>query len=248
MNGVAQIAISADSPAREFRLFAAGWNDTEKGRYLFDDEAAKATMSAYQRHSVDRMIDLEHLSLDDENPNFDPDARGWCKLELRNGELYAVDVRWTADGEARLREKRQRYISPAFAYNKETKRVTKVLNIALTAMPATWGTSALIAASAKGNSKTMTNDYTKYPKTCEALDAAIAAGAKDADIASAISALGDAGSAEDAEGGRTLSVNGKPVKLSAREIATCREHNVSLAAYAERKLANARPDQIRKGV
>lgn len=146
------ITFSGDVPPTEFRVFAAGMNTTTKGAFLFDESAATAVMAAYQAHGNDVMLDLEHLSL--ENPeqsrNFDPDARGWAKLELRNGELWAVAVTWTPDGEARLREKRQRFISPAFEFDPETRRITSVLNIAITALPATDHTPALVAASALG--------------------------------------------------------------------------------------------------
>jgi hypothetical protein len=128
------------------RLFKRGWNDTEKGQFLFDDEAAKMVMAASGAHGVDRVIDLEHLSLEDQPANENAyDARGWFQLEVRSGELWAVNVKWTPDGAARLTEKRQRYISPAFATDDEG-RITKVVNMALTAMPATHHTPALVAA------------------------------------------------------------------------------------------------------
>ena len=133
-----------------FCLFRAGWNRTENGDALFDAAAAAAVMAAYQRHGVDRMIDLEHLSLEDpaKSSNYDPDARGWFRLELRaDGSLWAVDVRWTDDGAARLNAKRQRYISPAFLFDGDTRRITRLLNVAITALPATHGTAALMAAS-----------------------------------------------------------------------------------------------------
>lgn len=136
----------------EFRLFVSGWNDTENGRYLFDTDAATAVMAAYQAWGVDLMIDLEHQALEPGAP-IEPtarDARGWCKLELRDdGSLWAVSVSWTPDGEARLREKRQRYVSPAFEVDEKSSRVTKIINIAITAIPATHDTPALVAASAR---------------------------------------------------------------------------------------------------
>lgn len=140
--------LTGDEPPREFRIFAAGWNETENGTYLFDVESAAAVMSAYQRHGVDKMLDLEHMSLAPDSLNYDPDARGWCRIELRGGELWAVDVRWTPDGERRLREKTQRYVSPAFEIDPDTKRITKIVNIAITALPATHATPALVAANA----------------------------------------------------------------------------------------------------
>jgi hypothetical protein len=147
--GVMTLSIrsTSDAPPTEFRIFAAGMNRTSNGDGLFDEQAARDVMARFQTHGVDVMIDLEHLSLDDEGPNFDPDARGWCRLEVRNGELWATNVKWTADGEARLREKRQRYISPVFEYEKATRRITNVLNIAITAMPATHKIAPLVAAS-----------------------------------------------------------------------------------------------------
>jgi hypothetical protein len=138
-----------DVPPTEFRIFAAGENTTTKGAFLFDDQAARSVMSAYQAHGNDVMIDLEHLSLEQESRAFDPDARAWCKLEVRNGELWATHVGWTPDGETRLREKRQRYISPFFEADKKTHRITRILNIAITAMPATDNLKPLVAASAR---------------------------------------------------------------------------------------------------
>ncbi len=139
----------------EFRLFVKGWNETENGKFLFDSASAKAVMAAYAAWGVDLAIDLEHGMLEVEAGSADPtarDARGWCKLELRQGELWACDVKWTSDGATRLSEKRQRYISPAFEVDPKTKRILKVVNVAITAIPATHKTPALIAASKKGGS------------------------------------------------------------------------------------------------
>jgi hypothetical protein len=142
------IPLIGDAPPAEFRIFVAGENQTSKGVYLFDDIAAAAVMKAYAAHGCDVMIDLEHLSIADQDRslNFDPDARGWCKLELRNGELWAAQVTWTPDGLIRLSEKRQRYMSPAFVVN-DDDRIIEVLNIAITAMPATHNLEPLVAAS-----------------------------------------------------------------------------------------------------
>lgn len=137
---------------KEFRLFVAGWNDTENGKFLFDADAAAAVMAHAQAWGVDTMIDLEHQSLDSE-PQPDPtarDARGWCELELRDdGSLWAVNVTWTPDGAQRLEQKRQRYVSPAFGFDSETRRVTNLVNVAITALPATHNTPALVAAAAR---------------------------------------------------------------------------------------------------
>jgi len=146
-----KLAVDGGELPTEFRLFVKGWNETENGRFLFDDAAAKSVMAAYKSWGVDVMIDLEHGMLEVEPGAPDPtarDARGWCALELRpDGSLWAVDVRWTPDGAQRLEQKRQRYISPAFETDPKTKRVVQIINVAITALPATHKTPALVAAS-----------------------------------------------------------------------------------------------------
>jgi phage I-like protein len=131
-------------------VFAAGENETQDGVDLFDVEAARLVMADYDARGVDVMIDLEHESLDRQPARPDSrDARGWAQLELRNGELWAVNVRWTPDGKRRLQEKTQRYISPAFLRDAETGRVERLVNVAIVAMPATFDAPALVAASAR---------------------------------------------------------------------------------------------------
>ncbi len=142
-----QVELVEDKLPTEFRIFRAGLNTSLNGDYLFDDEAAQDVMAAFRAHGVDGSVDLEHLSLDDKSPNYDPDARGWYKdLELRDGELWGVLATWTPDGERRLRDRTQRYLSPTFPYDKETRRVKWLHNVALTATPALNGIPALIAA------------------------------------------------------------------------------------------------------
>jgi hypothetical protein len=150
------VAVEGGAPPTEFRLFKAGVNETTKGDFLFDDAAAAAVMAAYRKHAVGLAIDLEHLSLDADRVNYDPDARGWADLEVRNGELWAVNVKWTPDGEQRLTEKRQRYVSPAFTTDNDG-RINEVWNVAICAMPATHGAPALVAA----NGATMEADREK---------------------------------------------------------------------------------------
>lgn len=141
-------ALEGDALPSEFRIFKAGINESSKGPALFDAEAAKLVMDRYTREGVDCMIDLSHDSFEQLAVRPDMgDARGWFKLALRDGELWAVDVTWTPDGARRLREKTQRYISPAFDMNEETKRVTGLWNVALVAMPATYAAEPLVAAS-----------------------------------------------------------------------------------------------------
>lgn len=169
---------SSGQPPTEFRLFKSGLNETSKGTYLFDAQAAESVMTTFGARCVDLAIDLEHQMLD--AATSDPtarDARGWFKLALRKGELWAVNVRWTADGAARLMEKRQRYVSPAFKVDDEG-RVLSILNVAIVAMPATHATEALIAASqrnAPGDTQMEPTPPTPPTPTLEDLIAALEA-------------------------------------------------------------------------
>lgn len=139
------------APPSEFVVFNAGETSTRNGySIVFDDEAARLTMSAYKQHGTEIMIDLEHMSLDDRHPNWLPDAQGWAQLELREGALWAVNVRWTPEGTRRLTNRTQRFTSPAFYSvsvngDERRQRPTRLTNVALCAMPATDHLPALVA-------------------------------------------------------------------------------------------------------
>lgn len=131
--------MEGDELPKEFRIFRAGLNEAEDGgSFTFDALAAALVMRKYRERGIDIMIDLAHDYFNDaaraQRDDAD-DARGWCKLALRDGELWAVDVTWTPDGERRLRERTQRYFSPAILRNRKTGRVVELINVALCSMP-----------------------------------------------------------------------------------------------------------------
>lgn len=136
----------SDEPPDRFLIFVKGENETTKGSVIFDDGAASAVMAAFNDHGVDGMIDLEHLSLCDDSKSYNPDAMGWYSLSVEDGDLWAVNVRWTPEGDQRIRQKKQRYISPVVFVDKDG-RAECIFNVALTAMPATKNAAPLIAAS-----------------------------------------------------------------------------------------------------
>lgn len=147
-NQTTAIRIEGEEPPTEFRLFAAGVNETLNGPYTFDAASAESVMRAAADWGVMTMIDLEHLSVDKSSPNYSPDALGWCRLEVRDGELWAVEVDWNDEGKSRIVGKRQRYISPTFAHT--NGHVDEIINLALVAMPATKKTIALAARATQG--------------------------------------------------------------------------------------------------
>ena len=144
------IVLQGDEPPNEFRVFTAGKVETSKGTFLFDDVAAKAVMADYAAQGNELMVDYDHASL--AGIALDPaqagKAAGWFHLEVRNGELWATNVRWTEPAANQLRAKEWRYMSPAFSTDEEM-RVTGLVNVALTNIPATRRLDPLMAASAR---------------------------------------------------------------------------------------------------
>jgi phage I-like protein len=142
------IAITGDEPPSEFRIFRAGANETKKGTFVFDDVAASRVMAEYETHGIDLMVDYDHASLSAQcavDPANAGKAAAWFNLELRGGELGAVNVRWTPLAADALRRKEWRFMSPAFSADSE-RRVTSLLNVAITNLPATRRLEPLMAA------------------------------------------------------------------------------------------------------
>jgi phage I-like protein len=150
--------VSQDALPTEFRMFAGPVSTSENGDVLFDALAADSVRANWERHwgrvdGHDLMIDLDHAALFQASA----DAMGWARLDFRGSpeapELWAVDVKWTEEGARRLRSRSQRFMSPMFTTHphaepaKGPPRVQKLINVALTALPATDGLEALVAAS-----------------------------------------------------------------------------------------------------
>lgn len=170
------VVLSGDEPPTEFRLFAAGEVETTKGTFTFDESSAASVMAEYAAHGIDLMIDYDHASL--ASVTLDPaqtgKAAGWFNLEVRGGELWAVNVRWTEAAAEALRAKEWRFMSPAFST--EDGRITSVLNVAITNLPATRRLEPLMAASAKGDGMSVE----EFLKVCKALDIDMSGSLEDA--------------------------------------------------------------------
>jgi phage I-like protein len=104
-------------------------------------------IGAWKRYGNRVTFDYAHAATD---PERDPTAgisAGSCQLELRSDGLWATDVRWTPRAAAHLAAKEWLYFSPTFAFEKKTGRITSLVNIALTNIPATRNMQPLVAAS-----------------------------------------------------------------------------------------------------
>jgi len=135
----------------EFLLFSAGVNRTLHGDFVFDQQSALDVMRDYSLRQVDYPIDLQHDSLDPDKRlmrNDAADAMGWFRPEVRaDGSLWAVAVKWSAEGKRRLEARSQRYTSPAATFDRESRRITGLVNAALCSDPASYRAQPLMAAS-----------------------------------------------------------------------------------------------------
>lgn len=130
-------------------------------------------MDEYAAHGIDLMIDYDHGAMAGApvDPAMSGRAAGWFQPEIRNGELWAINVKWTPAADAALRAKEWRFMSPAFATSEG--RVTRLLNVAITNLPATRNLQPLMAANAKGKT-IMASDSGLSPKLVSAALAAVA--------------------------------------------------------------------------
>lgn len=165
------IVVFGDEPPSEFRIFTAGKVETCKGTFTFDDAAARSVLAKYADQGNELMVDYDHASL---GSSFAPDpaqagkAAGWFQLELRGGELWAVNVRWTEPAAEALRRKEWRYMSPTFATD-DDGRIVDLLNVALTNIPATKKLEPLMAASQRVSLDGGSMDPAKVKEAIEAL-------------------------------------------------------------------------------
>jgi len=132
---LAQLDLS--SLPTEFRLFKFGENETSKGTFVLDQAGAESVMAAYQKHGIELHLDYEH----DQRI-----AAAWFVPDVRSDGLWAANVRWTPRASEMLRSREYRYFSPTF-YADGKKRITKLVNAALTNLPAMDNQEPLIAAS-----------------------------------------------------------------------------------------------------
>jgi phage I-like protein len=150
--GVRPIEANGDAPPSEFLLFSPGqnanYNADRKGepQPVFTRRSAARVREAAALKASDYFVDLEHAAVRSDAPG-STDAMAWFRVEVRpDGSCWAVNVRWTPEGERRLKALSQRYISPVFYFDRDTGEVTEFCGCALTSDPATYGAAPLVAA------------------------------------------------------------------------------------------------------
>lgn len=186
--------VEGGEPPSEFRLFARGVNHTSHGDFLFDDQAAISVMATYRQKGRARVPgDWEHAALEEPAALADGGAPAtcWYALELRDGELWAVDVKWTPRAYAQIKDGEYAHFSPAYLFDTENgNRIMAWINLGLTNLPATYGQAQLVACSEAAERNAKMNDDQKAALTAavQALATALA-GTDPAAIQSAMDAL-----------------------------------------------------------
>jgi phage I-like protein len=134
------------------QILIVPWGEVKStaGSFVIDDEAAQATLAAFQEHGTDLPIDYEHQTLGGpySSPNGLAPAAGWIKAlrvvtpaEADDGNAPGIwaDVEWTADAAEKLSGKQYRYLSPVALVRREDRRVVGLHSVALTNKPAIVG-------------------------------------------------------------------------------------------------------------
>ena len=126
---------------REIKLISYGVTDTTKGPYILDEDSAKIVLSRFKSRGLQLFFDYNHNSLDPQTPE-QGESAGWFKLELRQDGIWAVDIEWTEDAKSRIADRKYKYISPVIVLD-DKNRVIRLINVALTNLPATDNLSPL---------------------------------------------------------------------------------------------------------
>lgn len=148
-------------PPTEFRIFRAGQNETSKGTFTFTGDSQADVLAAFAEHGQDQLpIDFDHGMVSGPGTADSGKAAGWFTLDIRNGELWAVNVQWTPAAADMLRNREFRFISPAFLTD-ASGRITRLINVAITNLPATKNLVPLVAHEAPSDGVEKTNTQEK---------------------------------------------------------------------------------------
>lgn len=130
-------------PATTKGVTAKAWRLTEAD--------AQALIKRWGQRKTPVVIDYEHQTHLSEKNGKPAPASGWITgLELTPAGVFA-SVEWTDRARALIRAKEYRYISPVFAYDKDTGVVLELLSVGLTNNPALDGMQSAQAKTVGGH-------------------------------------------------------------------------------------------------
>lgn len=138
------------------------------------------------------VVDYEHQTLASEKNGQPAPAAGWFKnLEWRGGAgLFATGVEWTEKAKAHIDAGEYKFISPVFAYDKQTGEVLRMEMAALTNNPALDGMEAVAALAQEFFNRSDSGQSNEdHNMKAIAILLGLAESASEADITAAVTAL-----------------------------------------------------------
>ena len=130
---IALVLKQLDGAISEFQLLPLGKIDLDgEEPVILDPEGVAAIIAHFEGRGNDMVIDYEHQTIE----GTEAPAAGWIKKLADKGEegLWAT-VEWTKRAVEYLKNREYRYFSPVFWYDKATRRVVQIENVALTNYP-----------------------------------------------------------------------------------------------------------------
>jgi phage I-like protein len=161
-----------EEPPTKLVFFEAGINPTTKGDLLFDAVSDVSVMSAYRDKGQELLpFDYDHGMVGFITTPDSGKAAGWFRPSVEGGALVANEIQWTPAADKAIRDREFRHFSPAVKLDRESRppRVMKLINAAITNLPATIGQKPMVASETttmpgKGRedtSDTMSNELLK---------------------------------------------------------------------------------------
>ncbi|MFH1419459.1 MAG: phage protease [Planctomycetota bacterium] len=201
--GVDRVALEASAlgeSAVPTRVLIAPWGAVESssGSFVVDEEAARATIAAFESHKTDLPVDYEHQTLGGaySSPTGQAPAAGWIKalsvaLPAESGEQAAgghatgeqmprervaglwADVEWTEDAESKLGAREYRYLSPVALVRRSDRRLVGIHSVALTNKPAIVGMKPVVN-SANADAPATNSEASSNTDATESIPATVA--------------------------------------------------------------------------
>lgn len=119
----------------EFQVLPSGRVDVEGyDPFYVDEESAREVIAYYKGRGNDLVIDYEHQTLE----NVQAPAAGWIKdLIWKGKEGLWASVEWTKKAREYLTNREYRYFSPVAIIRETDRKISRLVNVALTNNPAT---------------------------------------------------------------------------------------------------------------
>lgn len=120
----------------EILLFKWGLNRTLKGPVYLTKEGAKEIIASYEDDGRALSFDIEHKTFDPVASSQDRKSGGFFRLSIKEDGLYATDIKWVPKIAEEIKNGEWGWISPAIIKS-SIGVIKKILNVALTNLPAT---------------------------------------------------------------------------------------------------------------